>query len=138
MERLSLKYVDAVKALETLKQIMNEEFSVIVRDAAIQRFEYTFEAVWKFCKAYLKEEEGIVVSTPKSVFRAIFSLGVLTEEETVRCLRMTDARNETVHTYKEAVSDMIYGQIPAYVLLMDALLMRLRERGRGFSDEKNF
>jgi hypothetical protein len=42
MERLTLKYTDSVKALQTLREILKEPFSVIVRDAAIQRFEYTF------------------------------------------------------------------------------------------------
>ena len=60
MERLELKYSDALKALNTLKDILREPFSVIVRDAAIQRFEYTFEAFWKFIREYLKEEEGII------------------------------------------------------------------------------
>jgi len=37
MERLKLKYADATKALNTLKEIMRNEFSIIVRDASIQR-----------------------------------------------------------------------------------------------------
>ena len=41
MERLELKYRDAQRALETFKEILNEPFSVIIRNAAIQRFEYT-------------------------------------------------------------------------------------------------
>ncbi|MEW5766292.1 MAG: nucleotidyltransferase substrate binding protein [bacterium] len=57
---------------------------MIVRDAAIQRFEYTFEAIWKFLKEYLKQEEGIMCNSPKSCFREAFSLGLLTEEETAR------------------------------------------------------
>ena len=128
MERLQLKYADAVKALGTLKEIMDEKFSIIVRDAAIQRFEYTFEALWKFLKEYLKEKEGVVENTPKSVFRAIFSSGFLTEEETVKCLTMTDRRNETSHTYKEAVSEVIYENIPDYVILMEKLLTQFKEK----------
>lgn len=52
MERIELKYKDALRALNTLKEIAKEPFSVIVRDAAIQRFEYTFEAFWKFVREY--------------------------------------------------------------------------------------
>jgi hypothetical protein len=50
MERLRMKYRDAVNAAQTLGDILKEPFSVIVRDATIQRFEYTFEALWKFLK----------------------------------------------------------------------------------------
>jgi hypothetical protein len=60
MDRLMLKHQDAMRALATLEAIAKEPFSIIVWDAAtIQRFEYTFEALWKFIKEYLKEYEGI-------------------------------------------------------------------------------
>jgi len=78
MERLMLKYKDALKALDTLEEILRQPFSIIVRDATIQRFEYTFEALWKFLKEYLKEREGIVSNSPKSCFRETFSLGFIT------------------------------------------------------------
>lgn len=69
MERLELKYKDALKSLETLEDILKKPFSIIVRDATIQRFEYTFEALWKFLKEYLKEKEGIICNSPKGCFR---------------------------------------------------------------------
>ncbi|MEW6102993.1 MAG: HI0074 family nucleotidyltransferase substrate-binding subunit [bacterium] len=124
MERLSLKYKDFLKALETLKDIVKEPFSIIVRDASIQRFEYTFEALWKFLKEYLKEKEGIICNSPKTCFREIFGLGFLTEEETITFLDMTDRRNDTSHTYKEEVALLIYSKIKGYSLLMKGLLAK--------------
>lgn len=128
MERLELKYRDASRALKTLNEIFNQPFSIIVRDATIQRFEYTFEALWKFLKEYLKDKEGIISNSPKSCFREAFSLGFLTEEETVKCLDMTDRRNDTSHTYKEEVAQIIYSKIPAYFLLMENLLERFMDK----------
>jgi len=125
MERLDIKYRDTSRALNTLKEILNQPFSIIVRDATIQRFEYTFEALWKFLKEYLKEREGVISNSPKSCFREVFSLGRLTEEETVKFLEMTDRRNDTSHTYKEEVAQIIYSKIPAYFLLMESLLERV-------------
>lgn len=122
MERLELKQKDALKSLETLKAILKEPFSIIVRDATIQRFEYTFEALWKFLKEYLKEKEGIISNSPKACFKEIFSLGFLSEEESIACLEMTDKRNDTSHTYKEEVAGIIYSKIKDYVLLMQSLL----------------
>lgn len=75
MERLTLKYKDTLHALNTLNEILRQPFSIIVRDATIQRFEYTFEALWKYIKEYLKEREGIIANSPKSCFRELFSLG---------------------------------------------------------------
>ena len=128
MERLDLKCKDALRALNTLKEILNQPFSIIVRDAAIQRFEYTFEAVWKFLKEYLKEREGVISNSPKSCFREAFSIGRLTEEETVKFLEMTDRRNDTSHTYKEEVSQIIYSKIPVYCLLMECLMERIMDK----------
>ncbi|MFW6159759.1 MAG: HI0074 family nucleotidyltransferase substrate-binding subunit [Acidobacteriota bacterium] len=126
MERLKLKYNDAKRALGTLEEIIKEPFSVIIRDATIQRFEYTFEALWKFLREYLKEKEGIISNSPKGCFREIFSLGFLTEDETVRCLEMTDRRNDTSHTYKEEVAQMIYSRVKDYCGLMVSLLNKFK------------
>ncbi len=126
MERLELKYNDALKALGTLKDILKEPFSVIVRDAAIQRFEYTFEAVWKFVREYLKEKEGLIANSPKSCFKEIFSLGLASEKEAEELQEMTDSRNDTSHTYKEAVARAIYEKIGDYSLLMEKVLAKLK------------
>ena len=124
MERLALKYQDAKNAVQTLTDILKEHYSVIIRDATIQRFKYTFEAVWKFLKEYLKEKEGIISASPKSCFREIFGLGLLNENETNQFLEMTDRRNETSHTYKQAVSEEIYRHITRYCNLLQGLLPR--------------
>ncbi len=108
--------------METLKEILDEPFSVIVRDATIQRFEYTFEALWKFLKEYLKEREGIVCNSPKSCFREFFLLERITEEATVEFLEMTDDRNMTSHTYKEEVSKILYEKMQNHYLLMEKLM----------------
>ena len=128
MERLQLRYQDAVKSLGTLKAIVPEPFSQIIRDATIQRFEYTFEAFWKCLKEYLREKEGVIAASPKSVFRELFSAGVLSEQETVACLEMTDRRNDTVHTYQEKVAQMIYQQTPSFAGLMDGILQKLKDK----------
>ncbi|MCP4252952.1 MAG: nucleotidyltransferase [Candidatus Scalindua sp.] len=122
MERLKLRYSDTIKAMETLKEILDEPFSVIVRDATIQRFEYTFEALWKFLKEYLKEREGIVCNSPKSCFREFFLLERITEEATVGFLEMADDRNMTSHTYKEEVSKILYEKMQNHYLLMEKLM----------------
>ena len=122
MERIKLRYKDAKRAHGTLRSVLDEPYSVIVRDATIQRFEYTFESLWKFLKEYLKEKEGIISNSPKNCFREIFSLGFLTEEETVKFLEMTDRGNETSHTYKEEVAESIYNKTKGYCSLIENLL----------------
>jgi len=128
MERLKLKQQDAASALKTLESVLREPFSTIIRDAAIQRFEYTFEAVWKFTKEYLKEKEGIVSGSPKAVFREMLSLGFADENQTAALLEMVDSRNDTVHTYKEEIAQAIFSKLPGYVTLMQNLLDKLADR----------
>ena len=128
MERLKLKYSDVLRSLRTLEEILEETFSVTIRDATIQRFEYNFEALWKFLKEYLKEKEGIISNSPKACFKEIFSLGFLTEEETIKCLEMTDRRNETSHTYKEEVAQIIYSKTRKYCSLMKKLAKQFKDK----------
>ncbi|MCB9747033.1 MAG: nucleotidyltransferase substrate binding protein [Candidatus Omnitrophica bacterium] len=122
MERLRLKHQDAVKALSTFTEILGEPYSVIIRDASIQRFEYTFEAFWKYFKEYLKIKEGIMAASPKAVFRELLAIQFVTEEQAVALLEMTDRRNDTVHTYKEAVAKIIYEKLQGYCQLMRGVL----------------
>src|SRR5258708_1035305 len=128
MERLKLRFEDAQAALSTLHEILAQPFSKIVRDTTIQRFEYTFEAFWKFVRAYLKEKEGVIANSPKAFFREIFLLGFCSEKESVQLLEMTDRRNETVHTYKEAVAEKIYTQIQNDARLMNQTLSKFSEK----------
>ena len=126
MERLKQRKADAQKALQTFSEILNEPYSVIVRDAAIQRFEYSFEAAWKFLKEYLRVKEGVVCHAPKACFREAQSAGLLNEEETLLCLEMTDDRNMTSHTYREEIANLLYGKRETYLTLMQKLLNACR------------
>ena len=122
MDQLALRLQVARKALRSLHAILKSRKSVVTRDAAIQRFEYTFEAVWKTVKVYLLVRQGLDLASPKSVLRAAGSSGLLNEVQTRRALAMTDDRNRTSHTYNEQVSVEIYKRIPKYAELMEGLL----------------
>jgi nucleotidyltransferase substrate binding protein (TIGR01987 family) len=84
MEKLDQKLHSCQQAVATLDQALRMPFSVIVRDACIQRFEYTFESLRKLLKAYLAQDEGILCNSPKSCFREALSVGLLTEAENVQ------------------------------------------------------
>ncbi len=126
MERLEVRYKDAQRALGTLREILQQPFSIIIRDAAIQRFEYTFEAFWKFLKEYLRVKEGIICNSPKSCFREIFAVGMIKEDDTVKLLEMTDNRNMTSHTYREEIAQGIYNKLGDYRKLMEDIIERCK------------
>ncbi|KKL81476.1 hypothetical protein LCGC14_1994330, partial [marine sediment metagenome] len=112
MERLKQKVESARKALKTLSELLGlRSPTVVQRDAAIQRFKYTFEAVWKAGKAFLREIEGLEIGSPKGVIRGFFQVGLFTEDQTALALSMIDDRNLTSHTYSEGLAEQIYDQL---------------------------
>lgn len=130
MEQLGERLNATRRALDTLAEALRMPFSVIVRDAAIQRFEYSFESLWKLLQAYLGTAEGIVSNSPKQCFREALKVGLLAAEDAEHCLEMTDDRNLTSHTYIEAIAVAIFGKLPGYHRLMDDLWGGLQSRLR--------
>jgi len=118
----------AEKALATLKELaFLQDPSPVERDAAIQRFEYTFEAFWKALQVYLREVEGLEGASPKGVIRLVREVGLLGEEEARLALGMVDDRNLTVHTYNESLAQAIFRRLPEYTRLMEQVLGRLQK-----------
>lgn len=128
MEKLKERLQSCEAALATLDEALRLPFSVIVRDAAIQRFEYSFESAWKLLKEYLETQEGIVCNSPKGCFREALHVGLLTRAETETCLIMTDDRNLTSHTYLESLAERIYAQLPVYLTVMQSLAKQIAAR----------
>ena len=128
MEKLEQKLTSCKQALVTLAEAVDLPFSVIVRDACIQRFEYSFESAWKLLKAYLAQHEGILCNSPKGCFREALSVGLLNKAEAETCLVMTDDRNLTSHTYLEIIAEAIYCKLPAYLAVMQALSANIQQR----------
>lgn len=128
MERLRERLDVAQKALATLQEALAETNpTVIVRDAAIQRFEYTFEAVWKAGQEFLRRQEGLDVGSPKGVMRGLFQTGYLNERQTELGLKMVDDRNLTSHTYSEGLSENIFKVLPKYAALMQSCLSFIKK-----------
>jgi nucleotidyltransferase substrate binding protein (TIGR01987 family) len=129
VERLKERLAIARQALNTLEELVNlPQPSPVERDAAIQRFEYTFEACWKAEQRYLLLVEGINVGSPKAGVRAARDVGLLTDDQAITGLDMVDDRNLTVHTYNEAVARRIYGNLRQYAHLLRSWLNAMADR----------
>ena len=94
------------------------EYSSIQRDAAIQRFEYTVEAVWKCLKTFLEVHEGLTCASPKTCFREAKRVGMISESQCELALKMVDDRNRTAHTYQVEVAKLIYAQLKGYAEIL--------------------
>mgnify|MGYP001233739368 CR=1 FL=1 len=113
---------DLRTALERLGEALREPESDIVRDAAIQRFEFSFELFWKALKARA-DDEGLRVVSPREALRAAFQLSLLDDDEQV--FQMLEDRNRTSHLYNAVMAEEVFARLPGYHALMSAAAARL-------------
>ena len=129
LNRVQERLAVARRAVRTLQAVLQvQPVTDIVRDAAIQRFEYSFETVWKAAQRYLRDIEAIEAASPRQVIRAAFQAGVLDEPEARQALAMLQDRNLTVHTYNEALARTLFARLQDYAALMDRWLQRMETR----------
>lgn len=125
MKRFEQVKSDFVNALNALEQSTIEAKSDLEIDGMIQRFEFTYELLWKLLKLYL-EQEGIIAKTPRECFKEAYRLGLLTNEE--KSLKMIDDRNMSVHLYDRTSSRDIFQRIKIdYVRIFQEILARMSE-----------
>ncbi len=119
-QTLSLKLAEFSKALATLKEALDmfDLKNILVRDATIKRFEYSYELCWKTSRTFLKEMKGEMVVGPKECFKTLGKHGFLSPEEIEKLLVMVDDRNESTHAYGETFVQALYPRIKEYYDLM--------------------
>ncbi len=115
----------AEAALASLEAVLREPYSVIVRDATIQRFEYTSEALWKAVSDWLRTNESIEENHPRGCYRALFRIGAVDESLATQLLLSVEDRNRTSHAYIEALAQSVFDNIPAHAAAFRKVLERL-------------
>lgn len=115
--KLSLAQSKLANALKRLEEIKDAPIDVdnFIIDAAIQRFEFTFELFWKWLKLILLEQ-GIAVYFPKEVFKEAYKAHMIDDEAI--WLQMLNDRNLTSHTYNQDLALSIYMHITIYTPLI--------------------
>ena len=128
---IQLKREQTERALASLQELvpsyLEDKENIILRDAMIQRFEYSTEAFWKFLKAYLLAEHNLPANSPREVIRTVLKTKLYSEEISKELLQMLDDRNLTSHTYVEELAESIAGRIPAYSKNMHAVMNQLSD-----------
>jgi len=124
-EELEYSLMKLRKASLKLKEGSLKAKDELQRDGAIQRFEFTFELLWKTLKLFLRAK-GIEARTPKDCFKEAFRVGWLKEEEVFA--QMLEDRNKTSHVYDEAESKDIFERIKGrYLECLEKTLMELEK-----------
>ena len=124
-EELEYSLTKLRKASLKLKQGTLKAKDELERDGVIQRFEFTFELLWKTLKLFLRAK-GMEARTPKDCFKEAFRVGWLKEEEIFA--HMLEDRNKSSHVYDEAESKEIFGRIKdQYIECLEKALMELEK-----------
>ena len=103
-----------------------------LRDACIQRFEYTFELSWKMLKRRLEIElpdsQSVDTLSFREMIRSGAERGWIADVDAWMVFR--DKRNLTSHTYNGSIAAEVAVIIPSFALHASALLSQLDARGR--------
>lgn len=130
MDRVAQRLGIARRALQTLQELSGLTApGKIERDAAIQRFEYSVEAVWKAARGLLATRYGVELASPKPVVRASAQNGLLSEADGFAAMAMIDDRNLTSHAYDETLANAIFARLAAHAALMDRWLAAMAGGG---------
>jgi nucleotidyltransferase substrate binding protein (TIGR01987 family) len=111
------------QALERLREAVQlsrlRPLSRLEQQGLIQAFEFTHELAWNLMKDYLAYQGTPDLGGSRDASRAAFALGLISDGE--GWMEMITSRNQTSHTYNQAVADAIAGLITGrYAPLFDA------------------
>lgn len=116
---------------EALAEHIKYPENLFVRDATIQRFEYTYELCCKMLKRYLEMSEPNAEDVEQMAFPNLIRTGserglLLNGWDVWNVYR--DARNIISHTYNEAKAIQVCTVIPQFLNDAQHLLAKLHER----------
>ena len=121
----SLEYCnkDEVKA--------NKRLEILLRAAAIQAFEYTYELSWKMLKRYLDMSLPDPHETESISFNHLIRTGCeqgLLLSDVAQWKQFRHNRSITSHTYDQEKAIEVFAQIPAFLEEAQYLLQQLNKK----------
>jgi nucleotidyltransferase substrate binding protein (TIGR01987 family) len=108
-----------------------DESQIIVRDALVQRFEFTYEIAHKLMRRYIAENAlppEVVSGMNLADIIRVDNENHLLEQDWPRWKGFRDMRGRTSHSYDEAIAAEVVAGIPAFLAEARYLRDRLRER----------
>jgi len=125
-DRFALSLAQFERALARLKEALDRPEDDVVRDAIIQRFEFTFEMAWKAMYRLLRSRGADISESAFEVIPAAFSQGLIKDAAGWGELRRY--RNLTSHTYDEKVAIAVAAFVRAEAVgLFDELTAAFRQ-----------
>ncbi len=103
-----LKISNFERALDRLIEAVEQAKDELDKDGVIQRFEFTFELLWKTLKSIL-EYNGIECYSPRNCIKEAFKSNLIDDDEII--LDMLEDRNLSSHIYNQKTSEEIFNRI---------------------------
>jgi len=131
---MTLDFSSFEKALTSLQRVLARSATAPtdddLRDACIQRFEYTYELAFKMLKRQLEQELPSSDELDHLPFKEIIRIGAERGLITVpeRWFDYRDKRNITSHTYDEQKAREVYAVLSDFAVDATDLLSRLMTR----------
>lgn len=131
METLDISSFE--KALKSLDSILNryerDGYDIDIRDAVIQRFEYTYSLAIKMITRFInmQSNEALPNMTFNETIRQANKLGLL-KNDLIQWTEYRQKRNSTSHTYDETVANDVLAIIPSFKSEAEFLLKKLQEQ----------
>lgn len=130
--RWKQRFFNFSRALVLLREPFDrgtDTLSMLEREGAIQRFEYTFELAWKVLKDFLEAEGATIIPlTPRQVIKDAFAAGIISDGQA--WIDMLDQRNLLSHNYDEQVFGKAVDAIAQrYLPALAAMHAWFREKG---------
>ena len=131
---MSLNFDALIKAFASLniaiQRAMKDPKDLEVRDACIQRFEYTFELCVKTIKRYIEMEmpisENIDQMNYRDLMRVAFEIGLIQVVEDWFVYR--EARNQTSHAYDQHKAQVVFETTLKFINDAEFLIQQLKNR----------
>lgn len=119
------RFANYNKALAQLRKFIEKgDLSELEKQGLIKAFEYTFELAWTTMKDFLEFRGQTDIFGSRDAIRKSFQLGLIADGG--RWMDMLTSRNQTSHTYNEAVAEEICRAVQAvYYPLFQELQRRL-------------
>lgn len=124
MTKIQAQYSDLKKALARLEEALGQPPTIMNQDASIKRYEFTFELAWKLMQSILRKNTTVVYGV-RNTFREAARLNLITDPKV--WFDFLDARNLTVHTYKEPIARRVYKKAKEFPPLVKELLEKAKE-----------
>lgn len=131
MENLDItSFEKAIISLDSiLNRYHNDNYDIDIRDAVIQRFEYTYSLAIKTLIRFLNLQSPDLIAemTFNEAIRKANKLGLL-KNDLLKWTEYRQKRNMTSHTYDEQIANEVVKIIPEFKIEAKYLLNKLKEK----------